>query len=63
MYSQHMSSLQSASGFTFHSSCCSSQPIFGALARVGDWSRRMPVIQASRPPRARTSGSTFAIAR
>ena len=44
--------VQSASGFAFQSSCCSSQPSFGASARVGDWSRRMPVIQASRPPSA-----------
>ena len=46
--------LQSASGFAFQSSCCSSHPTFGAFARVGDWSRRTPVIQASRSPSART---------
>ena len=47
MYAQQSSSLQSASGFAFHSSCAASQPSFGAFARVGDWSRRTPVIQQS----------------
>ena len=60
---QQSSSVQSASGFAFQSSCFSSQPSFGASARVGDWSRRMPVIQQSRSSSARLSGSTFAIAR
>ena len=63
MYSQHISSVQLASGFAFQSSCCSSQPSFGASARVGDWSRRIPVTQASRPASAVTSGATLAIAR
>src|SRR5581483_10494115 len=53
MYAQQSASLQSASGFAFQSSCCSSQPSFGASARVGAWSRRIPVIQQSRSRRAR----------
>ena len=40
-----------------------SQPSFAASARVGDWSRRMPVIQQSRSRSARLSGSTLASAR
>ena len=32
-------------------------------ARVDDCTRRMPLIHASSPPSARTSGATFAIAR
>src|SRR6476646_3612849 len=63
IYAQQSSSLQSASGLAFQSSCFSSQPSFGASARSGDCSRRIPVIQASRSSRARLSGSILAIAR
>ncbi len=61
MYDQHCSSLQSARGLAFQSSCTSSQPSFGAPARVADWSRRSPVIQASRSESAALSGATLRI--
>ena len=63
MYAQHVvvaSSRRAGSPSTARAR--SSQPSFGASARVGDWSRRTPVIQPSRSPSARPSGSTLRIA-
>src|SRR5204862_7993742 len=47
MYVQTSSSLQSASGWTFQTPYRSERSTFRALAREGDWSRRMPETHAS----------------
>ena len=61
MYAHTSLSVQSASGFALTSPNLSSHSTFLALARVGAWSRRTPVIQASTEPSARFSGSTLRI--
>ena len=62
MWRHTSASLQSASGFAFHSPCFASHASLGVLARDGDWSRRRPEIHASMPSSARLSGSTLRMA-
>src|SRR5580700_6361331 len=59
MYSQTFSQVQSASGLHFTRPKDLSHSIFLALARVGAWSRRIPVTQAARPASLALSGSTL----
>ena len=47
MYAQTSFSLQSASGWIFQTPYRSERSTFRAVAREGDWSRRMPETQAS----------------
>ena len=59
MYAHTSRSVQLASGLNFHSPCLASQPASEMSERVGDCSRRMPVIQASSPLSASRSGVTL----
>ena len=59
MRRQRSFSVQSKSGLNFQIPRLSSNSTGCASARVGDCSRRMPVIQASTPPSARSSAATL----
>ena len=59
MYVQTSSSLQSASGWIFQTPYRSERSTLRAVAREGDWSRRMPETQASYGRSVSMSGSTF----
>src|ERR1700740_2699381 len=52
--------VQCASGLYFHRPRLSARSISSGAARVGPCSRRMPVIHASAPSRARSSAATLA---
>jgi hypothetical protein len=59
MYVQTSCSLHSASGWIFQTPYRSERSTFSAVAREGDWSRRMPETQASYGRSVSISGSTF----
>src|SRR5436190_9179883 len=62
MYFHTCDSVHVASGLTFTSPNFSSHWTMSVSARVGDWSRRMPLTQAVLPSSARTLGSTLRMA-
>src|SRR3954452_3143986 len=59
MSAQMSRSVHTTSGLYFHTRRRSSHSTGWAAARVGACSRRMPVIQPSAPPSARSSAATF----